>query len=135
MRPDAWHPSAALLRVVGIVAACVTALLIFAPIVLSQPPSDDAIACGARQNRIEAEFDMARAADIWEIFPAMLRAPELEADGSPAHVVVFLGDFDMNGMVAGRDNIPLVQGAVCVVQSDGTPNLYDSVSRAGAKLP
>jgi hypothetical protein len=123
------------IRVAAVVTAVATAAAIFVPGVVGIAKSDAALACGGQGNDIETEFDIARPSDIWRVFPAMLRAPALEDDTEPAHVVVFRGDVNLDAMVRAPGNVPLVSDAVCVVQSDGTVNLYDSVSKAGAKLP
>lgn len=124
-----------LVRGSAIALACLTATLIFVPMVTGAGMSAAAISCGGTKNTVEREFDVARPSDIWKVFPAMLRAPELEADTSPAHVVVFSGDFDLSGGVGAPGTKPLVQFAVCVVLTDGTPTLYDGVSRAGSNIP
>ncbi len=127
----------ALARVLGIVLASATAIVLMTAFAVGAGRSKEASACGGQKNQIQAEFDIPRAQDVWTVFPAMLRAPELEEDASPAHVVVFRGEFDLNGMVAiqAEDQVPTLQGVICVVQSDGAVNLYDSVSMAGAKIP
>jgi hypothetical protein len=122
-------------RLAAIVAAVATAAAIFVPAVVGIGKSDAALACGGQSNDIETEFNIARPGDIWRIFPAMLRAPELEADTEPAHVVVFRGAVNLDAMVRAPGAVPVVTDAVCVVQGDGTVNLYDSVSKAGATLP
>lgn len=122
-------------RVLAIVLACLTAGAIFVPIVSGTSKSEASIACGGQTNQIAAEFDMTHASDIWKVFPAMLRAPELEDDKSPAHVIVFGGEYQLAGMIAAAGEVPTVEDAVCVVQADGTVNLYDSVSKVGASLP
>ncbi len=65
----------------------------------------------------------------------MLKAPELEADTNLAHVVVFRGDFSLDGLMAGSENGNTVSDVICIVQSDGTVNVYDNVSRAGESVP
>jgi hypothetical protein len=128
-------PSIWMARAAAVALACLTAAAVIAPSVFGAPPSKEALACGGTRNKVLAEFDISRPSDIFRVFPAMLKSPELMDDPAPAHVVVFAGDFDLNGMISGPGNVPLVQDAVCVVQADGTVNLYDGVSRAGMNLP
>ncbi len=121
------------MRLAAVVAASVTAAIVLAPGAIGTPLSASAVACGGTHNTVQTEFDMAHGSDIWRAFPAMLRAPELENETGPAHVVVFKGNVDLSGMLAGpKANVPLVTDAVCVVLGDGTVYFYDSVSRAGS---
>ena len=117
----------------AVVVAVLTATALLAPGAIGKQVSAQAIACGGTRNTVQAEFDLASANQIWQRFPAMLRAPELDGETQAAHVVVFKGDVDLNGMVmSGSDNVPLVTNAVCVVLADGTLTFYDGVSRAGS---
>ena len=93
------------------------------------------VACGGDRNAVESQFEIAHAKDIWSVFPAMLKAPELASDDSPAQVIVFSGAVDLSGMIAGGRAVPPVDDVICVVQSDGTPNMYDGVSRSGYRQP
>lgn len=124
-----------LVRLGAVAAASATAALIFVPMVVGAPKSKAFVACGGERNVVRAEFAIDAAQDIWQVFPAMLQAPELKDDTEPATVVVFKDGFDISGMVAAPGKIPELDGVVCVVQADGTVNLYDGVSFAGAKLP
>lgn len=135
MRSQAISGSRTFRRASAIVLASLTAAVIFVPSAIGVGKSQAAIACGGQNNDVQAEFDLSRPSDIWRVFPAMLRAPELEDDPAPAHVVVFGGDFLLDGLLAAPGKVPVVTDAVCVVQADGTVNLYDSVSKAGAKIP
>ena len=117
------------------VLASLTALVIFVPFVTGNARSEMATTCGGTANPVQQEFDIAHAKDIWKVFPAMMEAPELSGDNGPAHVVVYSGNFDLKGLIAAPGKMPIVTDAVCVVQADGTPNLYENVSKAGARLP
>jgi hypothetical protein len=65
----------------------------------------------------------------------MLRAPELEEDTGPVHLVVFKGNVDLSGMIGGRqDPVPAVGDAICVTTSSGEVYFYDGVSRAGSRF-
>lgn len=96
--------------------------------------------CGAdEENVVQAEFSIPAASAIWEHFPAMRRAPELKIDDRAAHVVVFSGEYDVGGRAVGN---PLAETGpptrlkevVCVIQADGTVNVYHNVSRQGARF-
>lgn len=127
--------SDALLHGSAILAACLVAGLLLAPSMVGKAISDEAIACGGTRNTVESEFDLDAATDIWREFPAMLRAPELEADPGPVHVVVFKGNVDLSGMIAGRpEAVPPVSEAICVTTSGGEVYFYDGVSRAGSRF-
>jgi hypothetical protein len=129
-------PRAAFLHLLAIALAAITAMAIFAPFVSGVAKSKGFIACGGDRNQVEDDFIIARPSDIWKVFPAMLKSPELEADPNPAEVVVFAGDVDLSGMVAaGAEPVPTVSDVVCIVHADGTVDLYDNVSRAGYNPP
>lgn len=115
--------------------ACLTAAVLLVPGALGSAKSAESIACGGQRNAVDREFDIARPSEIWQHFPAMLKAPELEADTNLAHVVVFRGDFSLDGLMAGSENGNTVSDVICIVQSDGTVNVYDNVSRAGESVP
>ncbi len=91
--------------------------------------------CGAGDNRIAAEFALDHAADLPNHLPNMLRTPELEQDRRPAHVILFSGEFrtDLVAMAPTIEKPPLLNAVVCVIQADGTVNLYSDVSRAGSQ--
>lgn len=122
-------------RVSPVLLAAITASLVFVPIVSGTGLSKEAKLCGGEKNTVLTEFDLHQANAIWSVFPAMLRAPELEDDTSPAHVVVFDGNVDLTGLIAAPGAVAPVADAVCVVQSDGVVNMYDNVSKNGAKYP
>jgi hypothetical protein len=119
---------------VGPVAAGVgLGLAILAPVVTAAKVSDEARACGAEGNQVQAEFDLDEARGIWNRFPALGVTPELEGDSRPAHVVVFRGQFDPRGLAFGTEREPpMMSRVLCVVQEDGTVNLYYDVSRTGS---
>ncbi len=123
------------IRLSATLLAALTATAVFVPVAIGIDKTDTALACGGRANKIEAEFNIARPSHIWRVFPAMLRAPELEGDTQPAHVVVFKGEVNLEGMIRVPGPIPKVKDAICIISSDGTVDFYDNVSRAGAKLP
>lgn len=108
-------------------------LAVIAPIATAARLSDQAKACGAEGNQVQGEFDLKAASDVWQRFPALGITPELETDSRPAHVVVFRGDFNPAGLQAGAGQPPdRLSRVICVVQDDGTVNLYFDVSRAGS---
>ena len=82
---------------------------------------------GYSASNVRAEFAIPKASSYRNFLPKMGRTPELDADSSPAYLVIFRGTVS-----TGRG---LVEDAVCVVQSDGTANLYGGVSRVGILLP
>lgn len=110
-------------------------LAVIAPIASATKVSEQARACGAEGNQIQAEFELRAGRDIWQRFPALGITPELETDERPAWVVVFRGDFDPAGLQFGAgDPADRLSRVLCVVQSDGTVNLYFDVSRAGSQF-
>ena len=139
MSGAATRASRAFLReVVPLVLACLTVMIVIAPMAAAAMVSPQARACAGYNGLPAAEFDIPAARSVWTVFPAMLRAPELENDLRPAHVVVFEGVFDLAGLVAaqpGTSGQAAATGVVCVVQADGTLNLYTKVSRAGYAAP
>lgn len=125
-------------RMPGLIAACVLAglaLLAYASVLAAAPGGSGAArACGAEGNQVAAEISLSRASDVWDHLPGMLRAPELEVDTRPAQLVVFAGSVDTRGIeMATADKPATLQLAICVVQADGTVNLYSDVSRAGSR--
>lgn len=123
-------------QLLAVALAAMTAAVLTAPFVTGATKDPAVGLCGGDRNSVEAVFKIDRPSDIWTVFPAMLKAPELEEDPNPATVVVFSGSVDLSGMVAGAGaQVPEVADAVCIVQSDGTPNFYDGVSRSGYKRP
>ena len=136
MNRTSFAPRAMLPHVLAIALAAITAAALFAPFASGAAKSKAFQACGGDRNQVQDDFMIDRPSDIWKVFPAMLKAPELEDDPNPAEVVVFSGNVNLSGMVAaGNDQVPMVDEAVCIVQSDGTVNMYDNVSRAGYKRP
>lgn len=102
-------------------------------------PSEAATRCGASRGMVQAEFSLDAAKDLWRAFPAMLRAPELERDDRPAQVVVFTGEFDASGVGIGnpaaqKPEALRLREVVCVVQADGTANIYHDVARDGSRF-
>lgn len=123
-----------LVRQLGpILAGVALGLLVLVPAASSATkPSAEALACGAEGNSVQGEFDLDHARGVWRHFPALGITPELEGDNRPAHVVVFKGQFDPRGMAFGTDQTPpMMSRVLCVVQQDGTINLYYDVSRTG----
>lgn len=122
-------------RLGPVLLGVVSGVLLLTPIAMGTQPSAEAVACGGEANKVVAEFDLSRAEDLWQHLPAMLRTPELESDGRPAHVVLFADDFSTANIAAmGRVAKPAtLNGVVCVVQADGVVNLYYDVARAGSQ--
>ena len=94
------------------------------------------VACGAsiQGNSVLRAFELARPDLVWNVLPAMGMAPELIDAAGPALVVVFDGEYsapwsDDSGKQA------RVAEAVCVVDAEGTANIYFNVSRQGMTLP
>jgi len=120
---------AALLAVAGVTAAGTGAVIAGA-----DRTSPEAHRCGADRNAVVAEFSIDAARDLWDYLPAMLRAPELEQDDRSAHVVIFAGEFDPSDVpMVPTGQASQLNEVVCVIQADGTLNLYSSVSRANSK--
>jgi len=115
-------------------------LLLLAPFVTADDLSVEARRCGAGpDDTVAAEFSIPSASGVWKQFPAMLRAPELEMDDRPASVVRFSGDYTPDGPVTGNPmsgstRPASLAGALCVIQADGTVNLYHDVSRNGSRF-
>ena len=96
-------------------------------------PTTDARRCGADRNVVQAEFEIPEGRDIWRRFPALGITPELESDTQPARVVVFRGAYDLTGLAMGNGPTPTaLNEVICVVQADGTVNVYSDVSRQGS---
>jgi hypothetical protein len=123
-----------------IVAGVLVGIAAVVPVASAVGLTDQALLCGGTGNKIASEFDIGAAKDFWQIFPAALRAPELEEDAKPAHVIVFEGtvDLDAGNIVvvgnAAKESSPVLHDVVCVTQSDGTVNIYSNVSRAGSNF-
>ena len=121
-------------RLAPIVLGVAVGLLVLAPFAAAAQRSAQLRACGGESNTVLAEFDLAHARDIWQRLPAMLRAPELEQDERPAHVIVFGGSFETTDLGAtgyGGPKPQTLSDVVCVIQADGTLNIYYGVSREG----
>ena len=125
-----------------VIAGVLMGGMLIGPFAIAAQQSAEARNCGATDdNKVQAEFDVQAAKEIWTRFPAMLQAPELEVDDRPAHVVVFAGDYDARGMMTGNplavdpsNALAHQREVVCVVQSDGTVNVYTDVSRRGSEF-
>jgi hypothetical protein len=107
---------------------------------LAGPADPRLAACGAATNTVETSFTIPAARDIWDYFPALGKSPELENDASPAFVVVFSGDYSIPlaggpvvGAASGQPGV--YHDVICVVQANGTPNIYTGVSRQGYRHP
>lgn len=75
--------------------------------------------------------EVARAASIRDRLPSMGFSPELWSDARPAFVVLFKDGFVPPPMAGIGEPPGMLDRAVCVVQGDGTVNLYSNVSREG----
>lgn len=84
---------------------------------------------------VQAVFDVPRASALWEHLPAMKMAPELERKDGPASVVVYGGGFE--GLILGRTGMERqkIDGAICVLTSDGDRTIYANVSLDGFRRP
>lgn len=121
-------------RMFAAVLALGSAVALFGPVAASSGLSPEARACAGTNIDVRGEFDLEAGKEIWTVFPAMLRAPELEESSTPIHVVVFQGRFDLVGMVLGDGSgpIPTVEDVICVIPEGGRPRIYGFVSRAGS---
>ena len=95
------------------------------------------IQCGGLHNDLVAELDLPSGHDFWSVFPEALKAPELDSDRGPIHLVVFRGPFKTDGLAiggaAGSDPSQF-NDVVCVIHSDGSMVLYANVSRVGSEF-
>ena len=100
-------------------------------------PDPRIAACGGAisGNEVSAAFDIPSAARIWDSLPSLGITPELERDNMPAFVVLFEDGYAPPPMNVLSESPSVLNGVVCVVQRDGTVNLYYDVSRAGFRLP
>ena len=117
----------------------VLAALFMIPVYVTAATSDEAFAkCGGndRSNIARADFSIPATRDIWLEFPALLRAPELEAIESSARVIVFKPGFNLaETAVIGNGQPPRdVDSVICVIQSDGSFRLYTNVSLQGSRF-
>lgn len=94
--------------------------------------SDEARKCGGESNTIEAEIQLDAARDVWKVLPALLKSPELEVDDRPARLIVFRGEYDSSAIAFGTKVPQRLSNVICVVQADGTVNLYTDVLRNGS---
>ena len=95
--------------------------------------SEDAKRCGGETNTIEADIQLAAARDVWKVLPALGISPELETDNRPAHLIIFKGEYKISGISFARPGAPnRLSQVVCVIQEDGTLNLYVNVARDGS---
>lgn len=133
----------ALRRIVGFFAPFIllVAVLVFMavaarPIAAAAAKAD---ACGnSPVNSIGAQFAIPAASKIFDYFPYMGKTPELSRDDQPAYVVVFDGTYTAGWAAVdqGHPTTPRTyQDVICVIQSDGTVNLYAYVSRVGFTAP
>lgn len=130
-RLDLWlQPRLAL-----VLGATVALLLVPTTVISAVDQSAFATCGGSDTNRARETIRLAAARDIWLEFPAMLRAPVLEEDTRPAQVVVFEPGFDLGGMTVARDIAPgTVDTVICVIQSDGNPNMFAKVRLDGSRF-
>lgn len=106
---------------------------VLVPVAGASIMSTEAKSCGAQSNTEQAEFSLAHGSDIWQSFPALGITPELENDSNAIHVVVFKGAFNDSTLVIGNGSAqPLLSEVICVVQADGTVNVFSDVSRQGS---
>lgn len=84
---------------------------------------------------VQAVFDLPKASAVWQYVPALLMAPELERNDEPASLVVYGAGFD--GLILGRTGMERkrVDGAICVLTSDGDRIVYADVSLDGFRQP
>jgi hypothetical protein len=100
-------------------------------------PADEAMAllfrCGIL-GRVAAYFRVPEGNDIWDHFPKMGRAPEMEGQTA---MFVAVYDGEVSGPFTGHpDGSPgPVTDALCVVDGDAAPIIYVNVSREGMRLP
>ena len=116
-----------------IVVGVVVGLLALVPVSTAAIVSDAAKACGADGNKVQAERELEAARDVWQILPGLGISPELEVDDRPAKLIVFEGPYDPSGIhFVGADVPQRLDRVICVIQADGTVNLYTDVSRDGS---
>jgi hypothetical protein len=118
-----------------LLVALVVAALVAQPIAAA---SAKATQCGASgRNSVSSQFAIPAASRIFDYFPNMGKSPELSADDQPAYVVVFNNPYVAPVRVAqGRAaTLAAQQDVICVLQADGTVNVYADVSRVGFKGP
>ena len=84
--------------------------------------------------RVAAYFRVPEGNDIWDHFPNMGRAPEIEGK-SGLFVAVY--DGEVSGLFLGRPGASRepVTDALCVLDADEGRDVYANVSRGGMRLP
>lgn len=110
-------------------------------LVTARPVDARLAACGASgSNAVDVTFSIPAANRIWDFVPGLQESPELNRDDLPAFVVLFEGTYrspfggTIKEGVAERVQ-KTYENVICVVQADGTINLYADVSRVGLALP
>ncbi len=102
------------------------------------PVSAAVAQCGGSLNDVAAELDLPNGRGFWQMFPSARRAPELESDTNPIHVVVFRGSFNTGdlamGGAPGFEQPKELDDVVCVIRHDGSMDLYFNVSRVGSQF-
>lgn len=128
------------LKVVSL--AAIVAVGVAASIFIMARPVDGRLAaCGATAtNFVDTSFDIPAANRIWEFVPGLQDSPELVSDSAPAFVVLFEGDFTSpfggQPLQGQAERGPIkYHDVMCVVQADGTVNVYADVPRDGLKTP
>lgn len=114
--------------IIGVVAVLVGLGLIYVQAVASADPR--LRACGGDGGNVRAAFAIARARDLQDHYPHMLRTPELETD-SPAFVVDFDGETTLPLMMTNprAPKASAYTNVVCVY-ADGIPNWYYDVDKS-----
>lgn len=115
--------------------AVLAAGLLFASVVLglSTKPDPRLAECGvAGETKVTAAFDMASAREYRQHFPSAALLPELDADDSPAFVVVMSGPLAIPALQAqgGSRSPTTYSSAVCVLVNH-VPNIYPNLDLSG----
>jgi len=123
-----------------VLALALGAIAVGAAFVSAQRADARLAACGAGgPNTVDVTFDIPAANRIWDFVPGLQETPELENDSAPAFVVLFSGNFTSpfgGTFQGGGERAPRTyQNVMCVVQADGTVNLYADIPREGMTLP
>ena len=84
--------------------------------------------------RVAAYFLVPDGNEIWDYFPKMGRAPEIE-DESGLFVAVYDGEVEGPFLGAPGSSRGPVTDALCVIADGNAPNVYVNVSRDSMKLP
>jgi hypothetical protein len=93
----------------------------------SPSPGLGSACAGYSPSNVLREFMMPSAGAYRDYLPKMGKSPELDSDSAPAYMVIY------KGPVSGGHGT--ASNAVCIVQHNGTANLYADVSRDGMALP